>query len=41
MKTIKILTESNGIVTIDVTNVTDADSLANELIAKYGKFIQL
>ncbi len=41
MKEIKILTQNHGIVTVDVTNVTDAKQLENELIAKYGQFIQI
>lgn len=41
MKTIKILTHDKGIITIDVTNVTDPDKLASELFEKYGQFIQL
>lgn len=41
MKTIKLLTQNSGIITININENTDIEKLTKEIIKKHGTFIQI
>lgn len=41
MKTIKLLTQKSGIITIEIDENTDIEKLTQEIIKKHGTFIQI
>lgn len=41
MKTIKLLTQNSGIITINIDDKTDIEKLTQEIIKEHGTFIQI